>query len=224
MSQSSRYWNFGQSATTGNSMEMEFRYNTPNASTNYFKFGFSGNGVITVLNSGNVGIGQSSPAYTLDVNGTSRVSGDASFSASIISPKTLYYRGSGGTGTGTGGGVFPTNFTAVLSNMGSALTFTSNGATLTSPYACAFAISFSGAASNNNSIGTANIYSNLSNSGSVRNDLLLYDAIGSGSTWRSYSATIPVSAGEALTITVQPQNGVTYQIANLLIAQLMRIS
>lgn len=76
MSNTSRYWNFGQSTLQGNSMEMEFRYNTSNAATNYFKLGFAGNGILTCLNSGNVGILNATPAYTLDVAGSGRYTSD----------------------------------------------------------------------------------------------------------------------------------------------------
>ena len=83
MSSSSRYMNIGQSTSAGNSLEIEFRYDSSNAPTNAFKFGFPGNGVMTLLNSGKVGILTSSPTATLDVAGTGRYSGSLTVGGSL---------------------------------------------------------------------------------------------------------------------------------------------
>jgi hypothetical protein len=142
----------------------------------------------------------------------------------VVAPKSLFYRGSAGSDTGTGTNAFPTNFITILSNMTSALNFTSTGLKITAPYACSFTISFSGAANGNNTLGLVNVASNIANTGNIRNDLLLYDGSSPSSGWFSRSVTIPVSSGEILTLSVSPASGVTYQIGNLLIVQGARIN
>lgn len=97
MSSSSRYMNIGQSTSTGNSLEIEFRFDSSNAPTNAFKFGFPGNGVMTLLNSGNVGILTSSPTATLDVAGAGHFSGSLTVGGSLTTPSLVL----SGTTSGT---------------------------------------------------------------------------------------------------------------------------
>jgi hypothetical protein len=65
---------FGQSNSTGNNAESRFIYQGNNAATNRVDFGISGNAIpmISYLNNGNVGIGNTSPIYRLDVSGKGR--------------------------------------------------------------------------------------------------------------------------------------------------------
>ena len=97
MSNSSRYMNIGQSTSTGNSLEIEFRYDSSNAPTNAFKFGFPGNGVMTLLNSGKIGILTSSPTATLDVAGAGHYSGSLTVDGSLTTSGLAF----SGTTTGT---------------------------------------------------------------------------------------------------------------------------
>jgi hypothetical protein len=65
---------FGQSNSSGNNAEARFIYQGNNAATNRVDFGISGNAnpMISYLNNGNVGIGNISPSFKLDVAGKGR--------------------------------------------------------------------------------------------------------------------------------------------------------
>jgi len=62
----------GQTIANGNTAQLSFFYQGNNNTANNIKLGFYGGSgsSLTLLNNGNIGINNTSPAYTLDVNGT----------------------------------------------------------------------------------------------------------------------------------------------------------
>lgn len=77
--------NFGVSATTGNSADWRYFYQSNAASTNRVDFGMSGYGspMMSYLNNGNIGIGTTSPLTKLHIQGISAAAG-ANASAQML--------------------------------------------------------------------------------------------------------------------------------------------
>jgi len=67
------YIKMGQSSSSGNEADIGFKYVGNNSAANRLHFGFNSTGeLLSILNSGNVGIGTTAPTHLLDVNGTGR--------------------------------------------------------------------------------------------------------------------------------------------------------
>ena len=83
---SSRYIGLGR--TSGDEAQMYYTFQGSGASSNSFNFGFSGvAGIMTLLQSGNIGIANGNPQYKLDVNGS--INTNSTLTASTVSATTV---------------------------------------------------------------------------------------------------------------------------------------
>lgn len=83
----------GQNNSNGNEAELGFYYVGSNSSLNSMQLGIYGKQIMTLQNSGNVGINTTLPAYSLDVNGSARISG------AVIGTNLQLLSGNANTGT-----------------------------------------------------------------------------------------------------------------------------
>ena len=72
---SSKFITLGQANSTYNQAEISFYYAGSGLATNRLDLGLNGGTKMTILPNGNVGIGQQTPLYALDVSGSLRVTG-----------------------------------------------------------------------------------------------------------------------------------------------------
>ena len=129
---------FGQSNTAGNQVELGFHYTGAGSAANRLSLGFHSNAVISILHGGNVGIGNSSPTFKLDVSGTGRFIGSSNTMLTVSSSGNEcmialtatgtsgrnYLLGSSATGSGVTAGSF---FVFDSAASASRLTINSNG-------------------------------------------------------------------------------------------------
>jgi hypothetical protein len=81
----SRYIDFGQSASNGNCAEFYYTYNGNGSGSNRISMGFFGKLCMSMLYSGNIGIGTTAPAYTLDVSGNGHFSSTLNVDSTMTS-------------------------------------------------------------------------------------------------------------------------------------------
>ena len=94
----------GQNLSQNNSMYMGFVYQSAASTSNYATFGFYGNDkIINMTAARNVGVNTTSPAYTLDVAGSCRVTGSLSVMNSS-GPAMYLYSSSANTRINIDGG------------------------------------------------------------------------------------------------------------------------
>ena len=129
---------FGQSNTEGNQGELGFHYTGTGSAANRLSLGFHSNAVISILHGGNVGIGNISPTFKLDVSGTGRFIGSSNTMLTVSSSGNEcmialtatgtsgrnYLLGSSATGSGVTAGSF---FVFDSAASASRLTINSNG-------------------------------------------------------------------------------------------------
>ncbi len=114
-----RYLTLGKSYTTNDSCAMIYNWVSASSTSNYIALGLYGassfNSTFVISGNGNVGIGNTAPSFNLDVTGTLRSTGAATFGSTIATTAGATI---GGTLTvnGTGTHVFSGTVTATLTS------------------------------------------------------------------------------------------------------------